>query len=1020
MLAEDRPIPSNSPNAPSPNSQRPNSQRPNAPFPNAHPSITAEGDTPSLRTLKSNEPLFLDNPNVLWSIESGAIAIFSMSTAGAVLNGRRRYLFNLKPGDIMFPTTLSDRPTSIDAPCQLVAIALEPATLQSLTPAQFITQNTVQPSSAFSIASTVAHLPKMRKSKLQTWLTHLGSTLANAGSPPLPTPIRRYGILGPGECFQLGQGHCVMARLLHGQAHLAGLSALTITPASGWLLLSSHLWVSAHTMVELELAPLEVDLAALQQSQILVLQGIQQLEQVEQSLEYQRFQAREQLNSEAVNETLYGLAGVFEPSAATDSADAPFPNDRSEAIASPLLAAVGAVGHTLGIPISAPPESEDLGRVREPLEAIARASHIRIRQVSLRGDWWQQDSGPLLAYTQEGHHPIALLPVNDTHYDYYDPTGDARGRCTPQIAARLSPSAYTFYRPLPVTLKPWTLSQFAVRGHVKELIIVMMAGITTTLLGMVAPQATGILIDEAIPSGDRRLLIELALGLLVTALGTALFQLTQSIALMRLETLADSVTQAAVWDRLLKLKASFFREYAIGDLSSRVSAISQIRQKLGNTILKSLFSSIFSFLNLGLLFYYSPILALIAVGVAILNIAVTIVSGVMNLKKVRPLLERQGALFGMVVQLINGVSKFRVAGAEPRAYAYWGRQYRQQLRLSLSSQGIEDSLAIINKLLAAITPAVLFGAATLVIAQSDGDFSTGTFLAFNAAFGTFIGGATSLSTTVLDVLDVVPIWQRAQPILNATPEVDETRADPGRLTGHLSVNRATFRYRPEGAMTLNEVCIEAEPGEFIALVGPSGSGKSTLFRLLLGFETPESGTVAFDGQDLAGLDMGSVRRQLGVVLQNSRLMSASIFENISSNALISMDEAWEAARMAGFADDVEAMPMGMHTVVSEGGTNLSGGQRQRLLIARALALRPRILLFDEATSALDNRTQAIVSESLDQLKITRVVVAHRLSTIRNADRIYVLEQGQVVEAGSYDQLAANNGLFSQLIKRQQA
>jgi NHLM bacteriocin system ABC transporter ATP-binding protein len=492
--------------------------------------------------------------------------------------------------------------------------------------------------------------------------------------------------------------------------------------------------------------------------------------------------------------------------------------------------------------------------------------------------------------------------------------------------------------------------------------------------------------------------------------------------MMRLETLADSVTQAAVWDRLLKLKAAFFRQYAMGDLSSRVSAVSQIRQKLGNTVLKSLFSSVFSFLNLGLLFYYSPTLALLAVGVAVLNIAVTIVSGMFTLKKVRPLLEQQGQLFGRVVQLINGVSKFRVAGAEARAYAYWGRQYSQQLRLSLSSQGIEDNLAVVNSLLSAVTPAVLFGAATVVIAQSQangGSFSTGTFLAFNAAFGTFIGGATSLSTTVLDVLEVVPIWQRAQPILTAVPEVDETKADPGRLTGQVSVNNVIFRYRPDGALTLDNVSIHAEPGEFIALVGPSGSGKSTLFRLLLGFDTPESGTVTYDGQDLAGLDVGAVRRQLGVVLQNSRLMSASIFENIASSTVLTMDEAWEAARMAGFAEDVETMPMGMHTVVSEGGTNLSGGQRQRLLIARALALRPRVLLFDEATSALDNRTQAIVSESLDRLKVTRVVVAHRLSTIRNADRIYVLERGRVVEAGRYEELAGQNGLFSQLIKRQQ-
>jgi ABC-type bacteriocin/lantibiotic exporter with double-glycine peptidase domain len=278
--------------------------------------------------------------------------------------------------------------------------------------------------------------------------------------------------------------------------------------------------------------------------------------------------------------------------------------------------------------------------------------------------------------------------------------------------------------------------------------------------------------------------------------------------------------------------------------------------------------------------------------------------------------------------------------------------------------------------------------------------------------------ATSLSTIVIDVLETLPIWERTQAILQGVPEVNHDKSDPGRLTGQIAIEQAMFRYRPDGNLILNNVCIKAEPGEFIALVGPSGSGKSTLLRLLLGFDQPESGTVYYDGQDLMGLDVTAMRRQIGVVLQNSRLMSASIFENIASGALITMDEAWEAARMAGFEADVLAMPMGMHTVVSEGGSNISGGQRQRLMIARALALRPRILFFDEATSALDNKTQAIVSESLDRLKVTRIVVAHRLSTIRNADRIYVLQAGQMIEQGSFEDLAAAGGLFGQMIQRQ--
>jgi NHLM bacteriocin system ABC transporter ATP-binding protein len=729
------------------------------------------------------------------------------------------------------------------------------------------------------------------------------------------------------------------------------------------------------------------------------------------------FEEKERLNRQAMEDTLADLASILYPQNTARFSNRTISTDPHQA----LLMAAGAVGKALGIAICPPAKSEDLSRVSEPIEAIARASRVRMRQVTLRDNWWQKDGGPILAYTLEDNHPVALLPVSDTRYEMLDPLALT---CIPvdrHNAAALSPAGYTFYRPLPLVLKTQNLLQFAVRGHLKELLIVLCTGILGALLGMLTPQATAILIDSAIPDANRGLLVQIALGLLATAFGSTLFQLTQGFALMRLDTFANSSIQAGVWDRLLNLKVSFFRQYAIGDLNSRVSAISQIHQKLSNTVLKTIFSSLFSLLNLGLLFFYSMPLALIAVVVALVNIAVTIISGILTLRQVRPLLERQGKLFGVVVQLINGVTKLRVAGAESRAFAYWGKEYRQQLKLILRTQGIEDSLAVINKVLPAITTAALFWFAITLLKQSQpqgGGLSTGTFLAFNAAFGTFISGASSLSSTVVDVLQVLPLWKRAEPILNAIPEVDASKTDPGRLAGKLIVDHVIFRYRDDGALILDDVSFQAEPGEFIALVGPSGSGKSTLFRLLLGFDTPESGTIYYDGQDLNGLNVNAVRRQLGVVLQNSRLMSAPLFENIASGASISMDEAWEAARMAGFAADIEAMPMGMHTIVSEGGTNLSGGQRQRLLIARSLVLKPKILLLDEATSALDNRTQAIVSQSLEQLKVTRIAIAHRLSTIRNADRIYVLDAGRIVQQGTFDQLAQQEGLFAQLIARQ--
>jgi ATP-binding cassette subfamily C protein len=539
---------------------------------------------------------------------------------------------------------------------------------------------------------------------------------------------------------------------------------------------------------------------------------------------------------------------------------------------------------------------------------------------------------------------------------------------------------------------------------------------------MLTPQATAIIIDNAIPDSDRGLLLQVGLGLLVAALGAALFQLAQGFAILRIETAGDAFTQAAVWDRLLKLPISFFRKYTTGDLQSRVSSISTIRRQLSSKTLINLISSLFAVFYLGQLFYYNVKLALVAVGVAIVAIAVTTVFGVLVLGKVRPLLEVRGNIFGQTVQLVNGISKLRVAGAEERAFAFWSKNYSQQVKLELSKQQVEDGVALFNTVMPTLTSGVLFWFTISLFDQTQTSGATrlslGTFLAFNTAFGNFIRGATDLSNTATEAMQVIPEWKRTQPILRTLPEVDLSKANPGKLIGRIVVEHVTFRYRSDGPLTLDEVSIYAEPGEFIALVGASGSGKSTIFRLLLGFEIPEAGAIYYDGQDLSSLDVEALRRQMGVVLPNGRLISTSIFENIACGAQITQDEAWEAARMAGLADEIAAMPMKMHTVISEGGGNLSGGQRQRLLIARALALKPRILLFDEATSALDNRTQAIVSESLDKQQVTRIVIAHRLSTIRNAHRIYVLKAGRLVQQGSFEELASQEGLFTQLMARQ--
>ena len=681
----------------------------------------------------------------------------------------------------------------------------------------------------------------------------------------------------------------------------------------------------------------------------------------------------------------------------------------------PLLIAAGAVGKALGIAIRPPDKSENPITIK----GIARASGFRIRRVTLTAHWWKTDCGPLLGFTKDENLPVALLPGKNNKYEILESTELKRIPVDNLSAGFLAPPAYTFYRPLPdkeiTFLDIW---RFILRGQTAELIKIIWVGIAAALFGMFTPLITGILIDSAIPDANRNLLLQMGLGLLAASLGVTIFQLAQTFALLRVQTKVSLDTQAAVWDRLLKLKPAFFRQFSNGDLHNRISAVSQIRNRLSGSVLRILFTSLFSLLNLGLLLFYSPLLASMAIVLAVVVAFFTIISGVIIRRKMRPLQQLRGEIFGFTVQLIGGASKLRVAAAESEAFACWAKKYTQQVKLMLSTQLVEDILAVFNVTLPAVSSMLLFGLAVYLTQQSGTGLSTGTFLAFNAAFATFISSATQLSNTLISILDINILWERAQPILQTTPEVDASKFHPGKLSGQLKLEGVDFRYRQDSPLILENITLEAKAGEFIALVGPSGSGKSSIIRLLLGFETPQKGTVSYDGRDLSGLDIAAVRQQLGVVLQNGRIMSGSIWENIAGGAIVTHDRAWWALEMAGLADDIQAMPMGINTIISEGGGNISGGQRQRLFIARALVHQPQILLLDEATSALDNRTQAIVTKSLEKLGVTRVVIAHRLSTILHAARIYVLQSGKIVQQGSFEELAAVKGLFADLIARQ--
>jgi ATP-binding cassette subfamily C protein len=443
--------------------------------------------------------------------------------------------------------------------------------------------------------------------------------------------------------------------------------------------------------------------------------------------------------------------------------------------------------------------------------------------------------------------------------------------------------------------------------------------------------------------------------------------------------------------------------------------IDSIRELLTGNVLTSILAAVFSLFSFGLLFYYSFRLALVALGLVAVLMAVTATLVYLQLRHQRELLYLQGKLASLLFGLIGGIAKLRVGGAEQRAFSLWAHRFAEQRQRSIAAQRVANFQAAFNSVYWTLTSLTIFA---MVGFSSEDSLPIGEFLAFNAAFGQFLAAALSMIGVFSSVLTLVPIYERLSPILLEPPEVDTSKAEVGDLSGEIELSHVSFRYQPDGPLILDDVSFRACPGEFIALVGPSGAGKSTCLRLILGFDQATSGSIYFDGQDLTSISLQSVRRQLGVVLQSGRPMVGDIFTNIVGSSNLGIDAAWEAARMAGLEEDIKAMPMGMHTVISEGAETFSGGQRQRLLIARAVVHRPRIILFDEATSALDNRTQEIVSRSLERLKATRIVIAHRLSTIVNADRIFVLQGGRVIEAGTYQELIRQGGLFAQLAARQ--
>lgn len=691
-------------------------------------------------------------------------------------------------------------------------------------------------------------------------------------------------------------------------------------------------------------------------------------------------------------------------------------------VESPVLTASRWVGRASGVSFRSVAALDDSP---DAVAELCAASGVRYRKVLLRGPWWRRDNGPLLAFRRQPEgdappRPIALLPISGG-YEAIEPATSERSRLDAGSASRLEAEAYMFYPSLPERpVGLGDLLRFGCRGLGRELWTLLAVSAAVGLLGLLLPVLTGYVAGRVLPSADRVGLTHMVAALIVAALSAALFQLARGFVLLRLTAKMSGSLQAAVWDRLLALPVAFFRRYTVGDLESRAMGVDKVRELVGDHVTSSLLALSYGVFSFALLFAYSVRLALFATALVLALGATTVLFALLELRHQRALQQVRGRLASLLHALLSGVAKLRVSGAEQRAFAVWATGFAEQRRHTVAAQRLTNIRTVLASIYGVLGSLLLFA----LVGYSARSMSTDDFLVFATAFAQLQAVAASVVAVLPQLLATVPVYERMKPILTAVPELSRAKLAEGhrdgelKLSGKIELEKIAFRYDPAGPRVLDGVSLRAEPGELVALVGPSGSGKTTCLRLMLGFETPEAGCVLFDDQELSSLDIRSVRRQLGVVLQNGRPLVGDIFHNIIGGRRLTLDDAWWAARKMALEEDIKSLPMGMHTYVNARGATFSGGQRQRLLLARAIVYRPRILLLDEALSALDNRTQEIVARNLDQLKCTRIVVAHRLSTIKNADRIYVMERGRVVEGGTFSDLLAQGGLFAQLARRQ--
>lgn len=646
---------------------------------------------------------------------------------------------------------------------------------------------------------------------------------------------------------------------------------------------------------------------------------------------------------------------------------------------------------------------------------MAESYGLICRDVVLENGWSKQDCGVIVGKNDDKY--ILCIPEGIGKYVAFDPYTSQLSKLTEKTAEQVNPKAFTLEKTMPARkLSKKDIRGFAARSlYRRDLWAVVFLGLIGALIGILQPTLNQKIYDDYIPLGNYNQLIQMCAVIASFMLGNALFSVVKSLSEMRLSSHAGYAFQDAIYHRLFYLPSNFFRKFDSADLAQRAMSAGNLMNQFTEAIFVTGFAQVFSLIYLIRMFTYSSKLSWYALIMVAVYSVISMAVRLRSVKYEKTISEANSEESSRLFQYFNGIEKIRMAGAEERAVYQYLRPFAKEQAAGLCKSKPESFAGVFSEAAGTIFSMIFY----YIIVKKKIDISMGQFIAFNTAMGSFTRAAVQTVDKAMALYGMTPSWKRLKPIFDSVPENSENNEKVGSLNGSISLRNVYFSYGEKLPQVLNGINAEIKQGEYIGIVGASGGGKSTLLKLLLGFEKPTSGEILYDGKNILTLNKNDLRKNIGVVLQNGKLIAGSIQDNITITApRATLKEVNQVIEAVGLKNDIDAMPMGVQTIVNETAGTISGGQQQRILIARAIIRHPSILIFDEATSALDNITQAMVSESLDKMNITRIVVAHRLSTIKNCDRILVLKDGIIAEQGTYDELMKKGGLFFELASRQ--